>query len=1097
MVKFAISISNVLDLMRLRSTFLLLLCTLFATGLSAQTILFAENFDNGCVYPAGWQTKTTGNPNPVWYVDSGLQNDDENGLSMNGSCFLVIDDDDTGDNTPAYVIDFITPAFDASQFPTVSLSVDVHYRDYGPANESFQVLVTDGVTETVLRTFAQGSSTGDSIFEYRTLKFDLSFITASPNTRIIFRYDDGGGFGWWAAVDNIVVTGSGIGQNVVKESFNACEKPADWETEIVTGVDDWVFGLETNPNTISNGTSMDGSCMVFFDDDLLGAAAPFSTVRLKSPWFDGTKFGRFELNFDIIMRYYSEKISVYVEHGDGSEYLVESAAYDVGGPHFPNYVNSTLDISPYRDKQMRVVFEYDDGQDFAWWIGLDNIKVTGSGVANDVCANAMPLTTGANCLASNNSTALFDGPVPACIQKPVASLWYSWTADFTGSAKLSTGSTFNDVVNVFTGDCGAPLAMLCNNRDEHGFTGESTYFPVQSGTAYFIRVCGREDGFGVSRGDLCIKIEQVPVLPAVPANDNCAAALPLVLDAPCTTGSNINAGSSTATPSRNELARADIWYKFTAPVLAPGEVLELKSNANFSDIMTVFSGSCGDLNEVIGDHKGGKLDLNTLTPGTAYFLQIAGNFATIEGAVCPLMVKKVENAPNNNNCIDATALSIGSNCTQSSNVGASFSGHIPPCVPNITRDIWFRFVAPASGGVRINSGADFQHVLAVWKGNCNDLSIVYCSDNPLRCDGFITLGGLSAGQSYYLQVASQIAAAGPSSGNVCIKIMDGSVPPDFSPLSFEIQEQCVDVDMAKLKFKLHDGVPPFTFTGNIDGEVLAAGSTYFSIVTDAIGCEQSLTGIVDECQGSACNVAATLDVTQPKCHDSADGAITAMVSGGVGPYFFLWSNGVTSAENTGIAAGTHTVTVTDALDCEQVSSMTLDNPAAIIISASNITNPSVGLSNGSIFVDIIGGTGNYGVNWYRSGFLFAMGVEDLTSVPAGDYQLQVVDANGCMQSFEVTLTETVSNKDVSEAYFTEVFPNPAKDKAVLSVSFPQARTLYLTLSDAAGRALQSWTVENVTEQNIPLDLKGLPGGTYQLRMVTGVEVVVERVVVGR
>ncbi len=1083
--------------MRLRSPISLLLCSLLATGLNAQATLFAENFDNGCVFPAGWQVKTTGNPNPVWYVGAGLQNDDQNGLSMNGSCFLVIDDDQTGDNTPAYVIDFITPAFDASQYPTVSLSVDLHYRDYGPANEKFQVLVTDGTAETVLRTFTQNGSTGDSIFEYRTLKFDLSFITASPNTRIIFRYDDGGGFGWWAAVDNIVVTGSGTGQNVVKEAFNACEKPADWETEIVTGVNDWVFGLETNPKTTWAGTSMDGTCMAFFDDDLLGANAPYSTVRLKSPWFDGTKFGRFLLNFDIIMRYYSEKVSVFVEHGDGSEHLVAAAASDVGGPHFPDYINATLDLSAFRAQKMRVVFEYDDGKDFAWWIGLDNIKVTGSGIANDICANAMPLTTGANCQPANNSTALFDGPAPACIQKPAASLWYSWTADFSGAAKISTAAKFNDVVNVYTGDCAAPQALLCHNRDEHGFTGESTYFPAQSGSSYLIRVCGRDEGFGIPRGDLCLKIEQELAVPAVPFNDSCAAALPLELDAPCLTGSNANAGTSAPAPSRNDLARADIWYKFAAPALAPGEVLELTSNADFSDIMTLFSGSCGDLTEVAGEHKGGRLALSNLTPGTEYFLQIAGTFATIEGKVCLQMSKKLENAPANDNCLEATALSIGSNCQQSSNAGASFSGYIPPCVPTVARDVWFKFVAPASGGVRIHSGADFQHVLAVWKGACNSLSPVYCADNPLRCAGFLSLGGLNAGQTYYLQVASQIAATGPASGNVCIKITDGNQAPDFLPLSFEIQEQCVDVDMAKLKFKLKDGVPPFTFKGNTDGEILPSGSAYFSIVTDAMGCETSVSGTVDECQGSACNLAATLDATQPKCHDSADGVITAVVSGGTGPYLYLWSNGATSAENTGLATGAYTVTVTDALDCEQVSSASLESPPAIIIAVSNITHPSIGQSNGAILVDISGGTGAYGANWYRAGVLFAMGVEDLLSVPAGDYQLQVIDANGCMQTFAVTLTETVASKDVSEAYFTEVFPNPAKDKATLSVSFPQPRNLYLTLSDAAGRALHSWTVENVTEQNIPLDLRGLPAGAYQVRVVTGMEVVVERLVVGR
>lgn len=1084
-------------LMRLRSVVFLLLFLCCVPGLRAQTILFAENFDNACVLPAGWVVNLTGNQNPVWYVGAGLQNNDQNGLSMNGSCFLVVDDDATGDATPAYTCAFITPAFDASQYSQVTLSLDVHYRDYGPANESFQVLVTDGVTETLLKSFAQGGSTGDSLFEYTTLKYDLSFFSASPTTKLIFRYDDGGGFAWWAGVDNIQVVGGGLGKNILKETFNGCAKPAGWETQIVTGNDDWLFGYETNPKTTYAGTSMDGSCMAFFDDDLLGGAAPYSTVRLMSPWFDGAQFGRFELSFDIIMRYYSEKISILVQHGDGTEYLVREAAFDIGGPHFPNYVRSYLDLSPYRSQQMRVVFEYDDGQDYAWWIGLDNVKITGSGVANDVCLNAQTLITGPNCQVANNETALFEGPLPACIEKPVAALWYTWQADFTGLAGITTGANFNDVVNVFTGDCTAPQPLLCDNRDEHGFTGEHPYFHVINDSTYLIRVCGKEGGFGVSRGNLCLKIEQILPAITVPVNDQCADAITLSLDAPCVVGTNANALTSATIPTSNELARADIWYAFKAPLLGPGELLVLKSNANFSDVMTVYAGQCQDLTEITGNHKGGTLENSSLVAGQDYYLQISGSFATIEGAVCPQLFKKTAYTPDNDNCLAATAIIVGGACTAGSNIGASFSGNIPPCVALVDHDIWFKFVAPASGGVRINCGADFQHVVAVWKGDCNALSNIYCVENPLRCDGYLSLGGLYAGQTYYLQVASQVSAAATASGDVCVRLLDANTPVDFSPLTFDIQEKCVDVDRAALTFSLNGGVQPYTISGNLDGEILPAGSNYFVVVSDAMGCEKAISRVVAPCQGSACNLAATLDITQPRCHDSADGAVALMVSGGVGPFTYEWSNAAFTADLVGLEGGTYTVTVTDALDCDQVVSAVLVAPPAVVIAPANIIQPSVGQSNGAIAVDITGGVGIVATNWYREGFLFAMGVEDLVSVPAGAYQLQAVDANGCMAVFNITLTETVGVADVSTTSFTEVYPNPAKDKTVLSVAFSQAQTLYLTLSDAAGRTIRTWTAYQVTEQDIPVDLRDLPAGAYQLRIVTGFETLTEKIVVVR
>lgn len=1081
--------------MRLRTLLPFFALLFLSTGLYAQETIYAENFDNGCVLPAGWEVNINGYQDAVWYVDAGLHNNDENGLSMNGSCFLVVDDDETGDNTPAYVCSFITPAFDATQYPTVSLSVDVHYRDYGPSNESFKVLLTDGVTETELKTFSQGNSTGDSLQKYVTLKYDLSFFHPGPNMRIIFRYDDGGGYAWWAAIDNIKVVGSGQGVNVMKEAFNDCSKPADWSTEVLTGDNDWQFGYTINPKTTYAGASMDGTCMAFFDDDILGDSAAYSAVRLYSPWFDGTQYGNFELNFDVIMRYYQEKFALYVQHGDGSEYPVEETAADIGGPNFPDYVHKTIDISPFRSQQMRLIFQYDDGQNWDWWIGIDNVKVTGSGVANDICANAMPILTGNTCVTQSNRNAVFDGPLPACIEKPVASMWYSWQADFSGTAVVHTQADFNDVVNVFTGDCSNPQVQVCDNYDEHGFTGEATRFPVTLGQQYFLRVCGREGGFGASRGNLCVRIEQENTTPATPANDLCNNAIPLTIDAPCVNGNNLHAATDAPQPSLNELARADIWYQFTAPVLAPGEALEFRSNADFSDIITLYEGDCNNLTEVEGNHKGARLLLDQVQAGHAYFIQVSGNFATVQGNLCAQVVKFQENAPTNDLCVNAAELTLDAACQSASNVGAGFSGRIPPCVPVLAHDIWFKFTAPASGSVRINTNADFPHVLAVWQGDCDSMTAVLCAENPLRCDGFLTVGSLQAGQVYFIQIGSIASAGSYESGSVCIRILDGNTAPDFMPMSFQVDEKCVDVDMASLKFKLSGGIPPYTFEGNSDGEVLPSGSQFFVVATDAMGCVRSFTGIVDECAGSACTVAGTVETVQPKCHDSNDGSILAMVSGGIGPYTFSWSNDSSSAGITGLAPGTYSVTITDALDCYTEQSATIVAPAALVIAPATIIQPGQGQSNGAVDMDVAGGTAPYTYQWLRNDSLYISGVEDLNGVPSGAYELQVTDANGCAQSFKVTLTESVGTKDVAENSFAEIFPNPAREKATLAVSFPRARDLFLSLHDASGRVLQSWTDSNVTEKNIPLNIRELPSGSYQVRIVTDVETITEQLIV--
>lgn len=1071
------------------------LFTLLGFSSAAQVSLLTEHFDD-CVLPAGWEVNINGNPNPVWYVGDSVLNTDNNGQSMNGSCFLFIDDDATGDQTPAYVMDFISPPFDASQFPTIELSVDVHYRDWNEAEENFDVLLLDGTTETLIRRYDKYRTTGANLYEFETLIFDLSLLTHSNNARLIFRYNDAGGFNWWAGIDNLSVTGKGQGTNVIVESFNGCAKPAGWETQIVAGVDDWKFGLITEGAALGGGNSMDGSCFAFFDDDLLGQDTPFSVVRLMTPWFDGMQFSNFNVEFDLILRYYKEKIGVYVEFGNGEERFVIESAGDVGGPYFPNDVHVNIDLSPYRSQQMRVIFQYDDGKDWGWWAGIDNVKISGNGIAYDVCANAFQMFTGQTCIQANNSNAFLDGPNPPCVEKSSGGLWLRWTADFTGTAKINTNADFNEVVSVLTGDCSNPQWVVCNNRDEHGFTGENTYFQAQLGTQYYFRVSGQAGGFGISHGNFCIDVNQVASPPILPGNDDCSNATQLDIDATCLNSSNLNATSSASLPRLNELARHDVWYRFTAPALAPNEVLELQSNANFSDIITVYKDGCAALNEVAANHKGRSLELSSLTADEVYLVQISGTFATIEGALCPQILKKNLDAPANDNCATAISINVGGGCTDGTNVGATNSGITPPCVPSIAQDVWYSFVAPASGSVRFNTGAEFPHVLAVWKGTCGAFESVLCAKNPLRCNGFVTLGALSAGETYYVQIASQIASTGVSSGNFCLQILDGAIQAPFEALSLQVEEKCVSTNITALKIEAQQGIPPYTFSGALDGQTFASGEPYLVIVTDAMGCEQSLSGTTDDCEAIVCAISGAISSIQPTCNNVANGALSVMVTGGTAPYTYLWSNSASTAELSNLAAGAYAVTVRDALDCDITLTDTIRNPEALAASPGSIVQPHQGQSDGAIFLDVSGGNGVYHFVWMLNGAP-VVNSEDLTNAPAGDYTLILTDGNGCTASFEFTLTETVDNQEVSTEFFTEVFPNPAQDKAWLAVAFPKAQTLYLSLHDATGRLLHSWSVREVTEQNIPIDLKNLPSGTYQLKILTEHETLMEQVIVGR
>ncbi|MCB9232654.1 MAG: HYR domain-containing protein [Bacteroidia bacterium] len=101
----------------------------------------------------------------------------------------------------------------------------------------------------------------------------------------------------------------------------------------------------------------------------------------------------------------------------------------------------------------------------------------------------------------------------------------------------------------------------------------------------------------------------------------------------------------------------------------------------------------------------------------------------------------------------------------------------------------------------------------------------------------------------------------------------------------------------------------------------------------------------------------TASVTDEGCPGAGDGSIDLSVGNGTAPYAYAWSNGSTSQDLSGLAAGTYSVTVTDAFGCSDQATFTVaagvDNtppaiscPADATVSCDAPTGPSA-LGNAS------------------------------------------------------------------------------------------------------------------------------------------------------
>lgn len=69
--------------------------------------------------------------------------------------------------------------------------------------------------------------------------------------------------------------------------------------------------------------------------------------------------------------------------------------------------------------------------------------------------------------------------------------------------------------------------------------------------------------------------------------------------------------------------------------------------------------------------------------------------------------------------------------------------------------------------------------------------------------------------------------------------------------------------------------------------------------------------------------------TNPSAYGYTDGAITIFASKGLGPYTFVWGDGATGADRTGLGAGTYSCTVTDKVGNVLVVTHELEQPAQL------------------------------------------------------------------------------------------------------------------------------------------------------------------------
>ncbi len=173
---------------------------------------------------------------------------------------------------------------------------------------------------------------------------------------------------------------------------------------------------------------------------------------------------------------------------------------------------------------------------------------------------------------------------------------------------------------------------------------------------------------------------------------------------------------------------------------------------------------------------------------------------------------------------------------------------------------------------------------------------------------------------------------------------------------------------------------------------------YFVTVTDDNNCTDTATYTVS----NPLALIVTLDSTNITCNGNNDGTATANITGGTAPFTISWVGGNAPTTDTNfidnLIPGVYTVTVTDDNGCSFQASITIEEPQAIT-NTPVVVDANCGATDGSITMDVSGGTQPYSYSWDTGNPADTNAI--LTNLGAGFYTDTVTDANGCIEIFTI------------------------------------------------------------------------------------------------
>ena len=239
------------------------------------------------------------------------------------------------------------------------------------------------------------------------------------------------------------------------------------------------------------------------------------------------------------------------------------------------------------------------------------------------------------------------------------------------------------------------------------------------------------------------------------------------------------------------------------------------------------------------------------------------------------------------------------------------------------------------------------------------------------------------------------------------------------------------------------------FTGLVAG-------TYSVLVTDANGGTKTVTGLV---VSQPNDIVITPTITEITCYGANNASILLNVTGGTAPYQATWSNLATGFYQNNLAAGSYTITITDAHGCVKPITIVIQEAPIFTINPV-VTNISCyGANNGSIQLNLIGGQAPVTLTWSDGSTSGTV----RNNLGPGTYTVTISDGTPCYINRTFIIVEPqplVLNATIQNA---------------LDCLIPTSGAINLVVSGGTPPFTYNWSNGATTE-----DLSAITNGTYSV-----------------